>query len=174
GLARHAFTFPSSFIPLTSLLPTIVIPFTSPSFPRVPTLDVIPTALPTPCQQTTTTAQFDRRRRHSPCRSTPSSLRSSSRSTAPPHTSTYGTTPSLSGCASRPPKTVPQASSSRPPHVYARTRMTRSTSSPSPYPRARCPQRLAHRHCRPIRGLAAHSVSPPTSSPHRLALADSQ
>ncbi|KAI9437781.1 hypothetical protein F5148DRAFT_1294156 [Russula earlei] len=34
--------------------------------------------------------------------------------------------------------------------------------------------RLAHRHCRPIRGLAAHNVSPPTSSPHRLALADSQ
>ncbi|KAI9507388.1 hypothetical protein F5148DRAFT_1285262 [Russula earlei] len=55
-----------------------------------------------------------------------------------------------------------------------RTRMTRSSSSPSPYPRARCPQRLAHRHCHAIRGLAAHSVSPPTSSPYRLALADSQ
>ncbi|KAI9458966.1 hypothetical protein F5148DRAFT_1320359, partial [Russula earlei] len=162
------------FIPLTSLLPTIVIPFTSLSFPRVPTLDVIPTALPTPCQQTMTTAQFNRRRRHSPWCSMPSSLRSSSRSTAPPHTSTYGMTPSPSGCASRPPKTVPQASSSRPPHVYARTRMTRSSSSPSPYSRARCPQRLAHRHCRPIRGLAAHNVSPPTSLPHRLVLADSQ
>ncbi|KAI9507635.1 hypothetical protein F5148DRAFT_1376407 [Russula earlei] len=96
-----------------------------------------PHLLPTPCQQTTTTAQFDRRRRHSPCRSTPSSLRSSSRSTAPAHTSTYGTTPSPSGCASRPPKTIPQALSLRPPHVYAWTHMTRSTSSPSPYLRAR-------------------------------------
>ncbi|KAI9507386.1 hypothetical protein F5148DRAFT_1308681, partial [Russula earlei] len=168
------FTFPSSFIPLTSLLPTIVIPFTSPSFPRIPTLDVIPTALPTPCQQTTTTAQFNCRRRHLPCRSTPSSLWSSSRSTAPPHTSTYGTTPSPSGCASRPPKTIPQASSSHPPHVCAHTRMMRSSLSPSPYPRACCPQRLTHRHCRAIQGLAAHSVSPPTSSPYRLALADSQ
>ncbi|KAI9450710.1 hypothetical protein F5148DRAFT_1378988 [Russula earlei] len=156
------------------LLPTIVIPFTSLSFPRVPTLDVIPTVLPTPCQQTTTMAQFNRRRRHSPCHSTPSSLRSSSRSMAPPHTLTYGTTPSPSGCASRPPKTVPQASSSRLPHIYTWTCMTRLSLSPSPYPRARCPQRLAHRHCRPIRGLAAHSISPPTSSLHRLALADSQ
>ncbi|KAI9437862.1 hypothetical protein F5148DRAFT_1380162 [Russula earlei] len=121
-----------------------------------------------------TMAQFDRRRRHSPCRSTPSSLQSSSRSMAPPHTSTYSMTPSPSGCASCPPKTVPQASSSRPPHVCARTRMTHSSSSPSPYPRARCPQHLAHRHCRAIRGLAAHSVSPPTSSPYCLVLADSQ
>ncbi|KAI9437096.1 hypothetical protein F5148DRAFT_1380231, partial [Russula earlei] len=157
-LARYAFTFPSSFIQLTSLLPTIVIPFTSLSFPRAPTLDVIPTVLPTPCQQTTTTAQFDRHRCHSPWRSTPSSLRSLSRSTAPPHTSTYGTTPSPSGCASRPPKTVPQASSSHPPHVCAHTRMTRSSSSPSPYPRARCPQRLTHRHCRAIQGRDAMGI----------------